>query len=186
MIVAPFKVVLDANVLFPFTLRDTLLRAAAAGLFQLYWSEEILDETTRNLVGTGTITPEQSDRLTAAMTRAFPDSMVTGYEPLIEAMPNDDEDRHVAAVAVKVGAQVIVTHNLKDFRPLPDGVEAQSPDEFLCNLLDLNPPRLVELVREQASALRKPPRSFDEVLRGLAKMVPEFAAGVAEHARDLR
>jgi hypothetical protein len=31
MIVAPFKVVLDANVLFPFTLRDTLLRAAFKG-----------------------------------------------------------------------------------------------------------------------------------------------------------
>ena len=44
MIVAPFKVVLDANVLFPFSLRDTLLRAAAEGFFQLYWSDEILDE----------------------------------------------------------------------------------------------------------------------------------------------
>ncbi len=31
MIVALFKVVLDANVLFPFSLRDTLLRAAAEG-----------------------------------------------------------------------------------------------------------------------------------------------------------
>ena len=63
MILAPFKVVLDANVLFPFSLRDTLLRAAAEGFFQLYWSDEILDETTRNLVGTGTITSEQANRL---------------------------------------------------------------------------------------------------------------------------
>lgn len=31
---APFIVILDANVLFPFTLRDTLLRAAAAGFYQ--------------------------------------------------------------------------------------------------------------------------------------------------------
>ncbi len=38
MLPAPFKVVLDANVLYPFTLRDTLLRAAAAGFFQAYWS----------------------------------------------------------------------------------------------------------------------------------------------------
>ena len=56
MIVAPFRVLLDANVLFPFTLRDTLLRAGVAGLFQLYWSSEILDETTRNLVATGVMT----------------------------------------------------------------------------------------------------------------------------------
>jgi hypothetical protein len=39
MIPAPFKVVLDANVLYPFSLRDTLLRAASEGLFQLYWSD---------------------------------------------------------------------------------------------------------------------------------------------------
>ena len=50
MITAPFKVVLDANVLYPFSLRDTLLRAAAAALFQVYWSDEILEETRRNLV----------------------------------------------------------------------------------------------------------------------------------------
>jgi hypothetical protein len=36
--------VLDANVLYPFTLRDTLLRAAAAGLFQARWSDKILEE----------------------------------------------------------------------------------------------------------------------------------------------
>jgi predicted nucleic acid-binding protein len=39
---AVFRVVLDANVLFPFWLRDTLLRAADAGYYQLYWSGEIL------------------------------------------------------------------------------------------------------------------------------------------------
>jgi hypothetical protein len=44
----------DANVLFPFTLRDTLLRAAEAGVYQLYWSEAILEEVRRNLVATGT------------------------------------------------------------------------------------------------------------------------------------
>lgn len=38
MLPAPFIVVLDADVLFPFSLRDTLLRAAAAGFYQLRWS----------------------------------------------------------------------------------------------------------------------------------------------------
>jgi predicted nucleic acid-binding protein len=182
MIVAPFKVLLDANVLFPFTLRDTLLRAAAEGFFQLYWSDEILDEMTRNLVATGTVTEEQAGRLRAAMTGAFAESTVTGYEPLIEAMPNHSKDRHVAAAAVKAGAQVIVTSNLKDFKSLPDGIEAQSPDEFLSNLFDLNPDATVNLVREQARALRNPPRSFDELLAGLARTVPEFASSVAGHA----
>ncbi len=36
MLAAPFKVLLDANVLYPFTLRDTLLRAASGGFYQIY------------------------------------------------------------------------------------------------------------------------------------------------------
>ena len=182
MIVAPFKVMLDANVLFPFSLRDTLLRAAAEGFFQLYWSEEILNETTRNLVATGTTTSEQARHLRMAMTSAFPEAMVSGYEPLIDAMPNHKKDRHVAAAAVKAGAQVVVTSNLRDYRSLPDGIEAQSPDEFLSNLFDLEPDRMIELVREQANALRNPPRAFDELLRGLAKTVPDFARSIANRA----
>jgi len=34
MVLARFRVVLDADVLFPFALRDTLLRAAALGMYQ--------------------------------------------------------------------------------------------------------------------------------------------------------
>jgi len=111
MVPAPFKVVLDANVLYPFTLRDTLLRAASRGLFQAYWSEQILEEARRNLVSTATITSEQAERLLATMRRAFPESTVRGHETLIAAMQNEEKDRHVAAAAVKVGAQVIVTLN---------------------------------------------------------------------------
>jgi predicted nucleic acid-binding protein len=186
MIIAPFKVFLDANVLFPFSLRDTLLRAAAQGSFQLYWSEEILLETTRNLVAKGTVTAEQADRLRAAMTGAFPESMVAGYEHLVDAMPNQDKDRHVVAAAVKAGAQVIVTSNLKDFSQLPEGIEAQSPDEFLCHLFDLDPDGMVQLVREQAKALRRPPRSLAELLSGLSKVVPDFASNVSDHVRRLQ
>ncbi|MGH7272451.1 MAG: PIN domain-containing protein, partial [Polyangiaceae bacterium] len=139
MVPAPFIVVLDANVLFPFTLRDTLLRAAAAGFYQLRWTAQILDEVTRNLVSTGAMPEDRANRLRAIMEREFPEADVVGYEHLIDAMPNDPKDRHVVAAAVKAGAQVITTANLKDFATLPDGVEAQSPDDFLCNLFDLDP-----------------------------------------------
>ena len=37
---AAFIVVLDANVPYPLTLRDTVLRAAAAGFYQLRWSKD--------------------------------------------------------------------------------------------------------------------------------------------------
>ena len=182
MVPASFVVVLDANVLFPFTLRDTLLRAAAAGLYQVRWSARILDEMTRNLVSTGTMPEDRVDRLRAIMEREFPEAEVTGYEDLIDAMQNDPKDRHVVAAAVKAGAQVITTANLKDFRVLPDGVEAQSPDEFLCNLFDLDPIGFEELLREQAGDLVKPPMSFDELLERLARIVPELVDAVRRYS----
>ena len=40
----PFVVVYDANVLFPATIRDTLLRVASVGLVQAKWTNEIHEE----------------------------------------------------------------------------------------------------------------------------------------------
>jgi predicted nucleic acid-binding protein len=182
MFPAPFRVVVDACALIPVTLCDTLLRAAAAGFFQIYWSEEILDETRRNLVGKLGLTKEQAAARCTAMRQYFREAMVTGYEPYIAAMENDPKDRHVAAAALKVSAQVIVTSNLRDFKKLPEGIEAQSPDEFLCNLFGLGPAGMVALVRAQAAALKRPPVSFEQVLGGLATVVPEFSAAIKEHA----
>lgn len=99
MVPAPFIVVLDANVLFPFTLRDTLLRAAAGGFYQVRWSAQILDETTRNLVSNGVMPEERAARLRAIMEREFPEAQVTGYEHLIPAMKNHEKDRHAVAAA---------------------------------------------------------------------------------------
>ncbi len=178
MVPAPFRVVLDANVLFPFTVRDTLLRAAALGMYQVHWSEEILAEATRNLIATGRMNDEQAAHLMAAMRNAFPEALVRGHEELTGSMPNEEKDRHVAAVAVKAGAQVVVTSNLKDFHPMPDGVEAQSPDDFLLDLFDLAPQEMVELLRRQAAALKRPAVTLHELLTGLGKTVPRFEDAV--------
>jgi len=178
---APFKVVLDANALYPFTLRDTLLRAAAEGLYQVYWSELILDEATRNLVENGVMTEQQAGRLRSAMSAAFPEAMVTGHERFISTAVNEPKDRHVVAAAIKAGAQVIVTSNLDDFTDLPEGLEAQSPDEFLTNVFDLDPETVVAIVKQQAADLRKPPRSFGEVLTMLEKLVPDFVSCIRNH-----
>lgn len=177
MLSASFRVVLDANALFPFTIRDTLLRAAL-GMFQAHWSEEILAEATRNLIATGRMNDEQAAHLMAAMRSAFPEAMVRGYEALIPSMLNGEKDRHIVAVAVKVGAQIIVTNNLKDFRSMPDGVEAQSPDDFLLDLLDLALAGMVELLGRQAAALKRPPVTLDDMLTGIGKTAPRFEVAV--------
>jgi predicted nucleic acid-binding protein len=108
--------VLDACVLYPVGLRDTLLNVAEAGLFRVLWTEEILPETARNIVrDTPGLTMEHLEKTFAAMRRAFPDAMISGYQPLIEAMTNHPKDRHVLAAAVAAQADVVVTANLRHF-----------------------------------------------------------------------
>jgi predicted nucleic acid-binding protein len=132
------EAVLDANVLLPAALRDTLLRAADAGLYQVRWSDDILAEVKRNLVGDWKLAEEQAERLMGVMREAFPDALVTGYATLIDGMPNHPKDRHVLAAAVACRATVIVTQNLRDFPSdalEPFNVQVQSADAFFVEVI---------------------------------------------------
>ncbi|MEY9840702.1 PIN domain-containing protein, partial [Streptacidiphilus sp. EB103A] len=110
-----FVVVYDACVLYPNTLRDLLIRVGQARIMQARWTEQILDEVDRALAARPI---EESRRrvLRERMNAAIRDCLITGHEPLIEGLKlPDPDDRHVLAAAIKAGAQVIVTSNLKDF-----------------------------------------------------------------------
>ncbi len=107
MIPARFEVLLDANVLYPFSSRDTLLRSAETRLFQVYWSDQISSEIRRNLVAKACLTADRVQRSCSMMSQAFLKARVIGYEQIIPAMTNDEKDRHVAAAAVKNGAEVL-------------------------------------------------------------------------------
>src|SRR4051794_17228823 len=98
----PFAAGLDANVLYPLPLRDTLLRIAETELYDPYWSERILDEVARNLILDGRATEDQAGRLAAAMDGAFagaavPEEAIARLEP---AMTNEPKDRHVLAATI--------------------------------------------------------------------------------------
>lgn len=182
----PFAAVLDASVLYPLPLRDTLLRIAETELYDAYWSERILDEVARNLVADGRATDDQARRLTDAMTAAFDGAAVAGdaVNRLEPVMTNDEKDRHVLAAAGVSDAQVVVTLNLKDF-PVeacePFAVDPLHPDVFLLDLYSLDPDEVYEAVGRQAAVLRRPPMKLDELLERLAVTVPEFAARLREH-----
>ncbi|MFQ4146321.1 PIN domain-containing protein [Chlorogloeopsis sp. ULAP02] len=110
---------LDSCVLFPMPLCDTLLRAAEAGLYQVHFSQEILDGATRNLINKG--------RMTDAKATHFPEAMVEVSDRLIAAMINHPSDHHVVAAAVVAQAEVIVTFNFRHFPAealAPWGIEA--------------------------------------------------------------
>ncbi len=63
-----FVVILDANVLYPFRVRDALLRFAEAGLFRARWSPTILDEWRRNLLKRRPELQDSIDQQTAVYT----------------------------------------------------------------------------------------------------------------------
>src|SRR5262245_16563832 len=150
----PFPAFLDACVLYPAYLCDTLLRLAEASAYRPLWSADVLTELRRNLIDRG-IPVERVDRRITHMTRSFPDALVTGYESLSDGMTNDRKDRHVLAAAVRANAEVLVTFNVGDFpQPAlkPYDVAAIHPDEFLLDQLDLYPGVTVDVLRRQAAA----------------------------------
>ncbi len=176
-----FVVIYDACVLYPAPLRDLLIRLARTGVVRARWSALILDECFSNIL-------EQRPDLSAAhlartrdlMVRAVPDCMVDGFDDLIAGLSLPDaDDRHVLAAAIRAGAQTIVTFNLKDF-PAESlalyGVEAQHPDDFVFDLLDLAPGAVLSAVNAQLASLKNPPQTLGQLLdtfrsQGLAQSV---------------
>ena len=112
-----FVVLYDANVLYPSTMRDLLIRIAQARLVQAKWTNQILDEVFDNLrENRPDLNSDALSRTRKLMICAVRDCIVVGYEPLIDALElPDPDDRHVLAAAIRARAQVIVTNNLKDF-----------------------------------------------------------------------
>ncbi|MDQ6832446.1 MAG: PIN domain-containing protein [Chloroflexota bacterium] len=179
-----FPVVLDTCVLFPATLRDTLFLAAESGLYKAHWSDETLVELRRSLVREGVMDEEKAENLVEIIDGFFPEAAVRHWEDLAQVMKNDKKDRHVLAAAVMIRAEVIVTANLKHF---PKSalrryrIEARSPDEFLCSLLDLYPRPMAHVITRQAGEKDRPPMTVEDVLRRLTSGgAPTFAARVAE------
>jgi hypothetical protein len=82
-------------------------------------------------------------------------------------MTNDPKDRHVLAAAIRGGAEVLVTENLRDFPPetvRPYGIAVISQDAFLLDQFDLRPADVLGALRRQASRYRREPRSVAALL----------------------
>nr|WP_262507722.1 PIN domain-containing protein [Spirosoma endophyticum] len=127
------------------------------------------EEWTRNLLSNRPdLTERQLQRTVRAMNEAFPDANVINYESLVQSISlPDQDDRHVVAAAVRCKADVIVTANIKDF---PNeylkqfDIEPKHPDNFIMDLIDLNPNGVLEAFKNQVSNLRRPPKTDEELL----------------------
>ena len=169
-----FTVIYDACVLYPAHLRDLLMQLALSDLFRARWTEQIHDEWIRNVLKNRSDLPfEQLSRTKKLMNSNVRDCLVTNYEYLIFQLQLPDlDDRHVLAAAIAGGAEAIVTFNLSDFpQSILDqyNVVAQHPDNFISDLLDLKPSKVVAAAKTCQQRLKNPPKSFGEYLEILLK-----------------
>ena len=167
--------VYDACVLYPAPLRDFLVWLAITDLFKARWTEEIHSEWMRNvLLNRSDLTLEQLTRTKNLMNANVRDCLVTGYEPLIALFElPDPNDRHVLAAAIRSGASVIVTFNLRDFPDSvlePYKVEAVHPDEFILRLIDINLTAVCTAAQRQRRTLKNPPKTPDDYLETLSQL----------------
>ena len=162
-----FKCVLDTNVIYPIEIRDLLFWFAYFDMYTPKWSEHIFDEWKDAMKRKGVSEEEVSKRVEKA-NLAFPDALVTNYSGLSEGLTlPDPKDRHVLAAAIKTNANVIVTNNIRDF---PEeylasfGLIAKTADDFLTDIIDLNPEQAVKAFRQLVLNRRNPGLDEFEVL----------------------
>jgi predicted nucleic acid-binding protein len=173
------RVVLDADVIVRMPVCDTMLRLAEAEVFDVVWSDRILDEVRDALISSLGIRVDRAEHRIKIMRDAFPSALVhadavDGLEPI---MANATEDRHVLAAAVAGDAQVVVTFNVRDFPREtcePFGIEAMHPDHFLLMQLSLDASGVRRAIGIQATELSRPPMTLDAVLDTLHTFVPRF------------
>lgn len=133
----------------------------------------ILDEVTRNVLDDyPDIDPLRFvEHTIARMRAAFPEAFIRADPREMAKVDNHPKDRHVAAVALTVAADAIVTLNVKDFggRVLPGaGVAVLTPGALVSQLLDDSPEVVVLAVRHLGQRWLNPPRTAVEIAEALA------------------
>jgi len=180
-----FIVVIDACVLYSAPIRDILLSFTAERLFKVKWSDKIQEEWLQNLLKNRSDLKEANLLKTIkAMNTAFSDANVENFEALIPGINiPDKDDRHVVACTVKCKADLIVTHNLKDF-PRKElskyDIEIQEPDKLISNLIDISAETSCKAFNKMVKRLKSPKKTTDEVLKTIKE------CGLKKSAKKLR
>jgi predicted nucleic acid-binding protein len=178
--------VLDANVLYPTTLRDLLIWLAVNETFDAHWTFQITQEWVGNLLEDRLdISASRLERTIMLMENALPDAKILGYEKHLEGLSLPDEnDCHVLAAAIAINASVIVTQNLRDFPTVslePHGVIALHPDDFICALKEIHPFVVLKAIAEQRANFKNPPLTLEEYLERLSSQgLPKFVLWLRE------
>lgn len=153
------KLLLDACVLYPTVMREVLIGAAEARLYEPLWSARILEEWARAAAKLGPGQEALARGEIAALTARWPGAAIqphAGDEARLY-LP-DPADVHVLAAAIAGSADAIITLNAKDFPRhvlAEEGLRRESPDLLLRDLFDTHSDALIKVGRAvQAEAER--------------------------------
>jgi hypothetical protein len=173
-----YTAVLDACVLVPIALADTLLRIAEKGLYRPLWSDRILTEAQEAIeeIHPGIdVTKRFAD-----MREAFDDALVTGWEGLEAGIiVKDENDKHVVAAAIRVGPRPSSLQT-STISPMPHspcwGCKPSTLTHFSWTSSTLARPLVVQVIREQASHTRSPALAPPDLATQLVRAgAPAFA-----------
>jgi len=167
-----FTVFFDANIFFSAAQTDLVMELYLQGLFRAKWSYRVHQEwITALLREKPHLLLESLEKRRDMMNQNAGDCLVTGFETTIESLTlPDPDDRHVLAAAIHAGAGLIVTSNLKNFpkETLSSyGIQAQSLDNFVIDLFDLNYKAVLKAAKLHRAKLKNPPKDQYEYLESL-------------------
>ena len=147
------RVVVDTSVLFPFSVMDLMLTLAENGVHEVLWTEALLAEWERVIVGEQGRTAESAAKITTDIRNYFGEGRVgeEQYVHLIGSMPGKDPDdrRHMAAAVAGAG-DTIITWNRADFPSAElarHGVRVVDPDDYVCELITEIPDEVIQNIR---------------------------------------
>lgn len=180
---------LDANVLFSASLRDTLVQCSIEGSFQARWTNQIHEEWIRGVLRQRSDTKETDLRRTRRLMDVHvPDALVEGFEPLIETLSlPDPDDRHVLAATIHAKAGFLVTWNLRDFPAsalASHSIQAVSPDAFTLQLLQESQSEVLQALSTQRERLQRPAQTATQFLETLSRQGLTRFVSALEPLRD--
>ena len=177
--------VLDACVLVPMALCDTLLRLAEdPASYRPVWSQPIMQELARALRTKLHRSAAQIEYRLKQMNAAFPEAIIKVPAALIKAAEciPDKSDRHVLAAAIAAHANVIVTQNTRHFpvKCLAEyDITSLTADDFLVDRYYLSRQIVIDKLDDQAVAISKD-RAF--IISNLKLAAPKFAKLLLERS----
>ncbi|WP_322777867.1 PIN domain-containing protein [Frankia sp. Cas4] len=169
------RVLVDTNVLFPFSVMDLMFALTEDGIHNILWTDALLDEWERVIVRSGRRSVSSAAAVTAAVRKFFPESEVAfcDFADLIVGMPGKDPDDRVHMAAAVAGhATHIVTRNVSDFpeAPLAEyGIMVTDPDTYLSAFFQRFSEEIVSTVVRLAGEKRNPPLSKNDLLDRLER-----------------